>query len=129
MPKLKAPPIPPILRKEIFLKLVRRSKELKKEEELIKESEASAQQELSDQSESAESTAMDVQRNISQARLSLIQSARIEIRRALAKMRIGTYGICEVCKGPIDLARLKAYPQATTCVECAKKVENQENQT
>lgn len=128
MAKIKTPPIPPILRKEIFLKLVKRSKELKREEELIKESEEAVKQELSDQSESAESTAMDVQRNISQARLGLIQNARIEIRRALAKMRIGTYGVCEVCKKPIDLARLKAYPEATKCFECAKKIESKESE-
>ncbi len=46
---------------------------------------------------------------------------RTQVRKALAKINIGTYGICEVCHKPIDSARLKAFPQATLCLSCAEK--------
>lgn len=41
------------------------------------------------------------------------------VQRALAMLRIGKYGVCEVCGQPIDKARLKAFPEATTCFEHA----------
>lgn len=47
-----------------------------------------------------------------------IEEMRLQIRKALSMIKIGTYGVCEVCHKPIDAARLKAFPQATTCVEC-----------
>jgi RNA polymerase-binding transcription factor DksA len=48
-----------------------------------------------------------------------ITKMQIQVRRALAKMRIGRYGTCEVCGKPIDKARLEIYPEATTCLEHA----------
>jgi len=38
-----------------------------------------------------------------------------ELRRRLAD---GTFGLCDVCHRPISCARLRAYPFATTCVDC-----------
>ena len=40
-----------------------------------------------------------------------------QAEKALARMESGEYGLCEVCGKPIDLARLQAFPEATTCVE------------
>ena len=37
------------------------------------------------------------------------------VNAALGKMDEGTYGICDVCSGDIELDRLKANPAATTC--------------
>ncbi len=113
--------VPPTLLRDLVLRLWKRNKELKKEEELLVKSDPLMQEESDDRSESAESNAVDVEKAIQDARLNLVQSARLEIRKALAKVRIGTYGVCEVCKKPIDLARLKAFPQAVKCFECSKK--------
>src|SRR4051794_2014405 len=41
-----------------------------------------------------------------------------EIDRALLKIDLGTYGICESCNQPIPKARLKALPYAALCVQC-----------
>jgi DnaK suppressor protein len=38
---------------------------------------------------------------------------------ALGRLEAGTYGVCEVCGGPIPEGRLEARPTATTCVACA----------
>lgn len=40
-----------------------------------------------------------------------------EVKSALAKMDKGKYGICEICKIPIEQGRLEAFPAASTCVE------------
>jgi DnaK suppressor protein len=46
-----------------------------------------------------------------------------QIERALAKIKQGTYGICEVCQAKIPVARLNALPYSTTCVQCQREME------
>jgi len=41
-----------------------------------------------------------------------------EVERALHKFDSGTYGFCDNCGQPIDLARLEALPHASLCVSC-----------
>lgn len=38
------------------------------------------------------------------------------ILSALARIKKGTYGVCEVCGSAIEEARLSANPSATTCI-------------
>ncbi len=40
------------------------------------------------------------------------------LAQALDRLRSGEYGTCRVCGGPIAAARLRAIPEATTCVVC-----------
>jgi DnaK suppressor protein len=47
-----------------------------------------------------------------------------QIERALARMKQGTYGVCEVCQGKIPVARLNALPYSTTCIECQREMES-----
>src|SRR5215471_5745354 len=46
-----------------------------------------------------------------------------QIERALARMKQGTYGLCEHCQGKIPVARLNALPYSTTCVDCQREME------
>ncbi len=43
-----------------------------------------------------------------------------QIDEALARMERGAYGQCVACQGPIELARLKALPEADRCGDCSK---------
>jgi RNA polymerase-binding transcription factor DksA len=47
----------------------------------------------------------------------------IQIRKALARVRVGKYGICEECGQMIDTDRLMIYPEATLCKKDAAKRE------
>lgn len=47
----------------------------------------------------------------------------IQTRRALSRVKIGTYGICDTCGNMIDTDRLMVYPEATLCVNCERKIE------
>jgi DnaK suppressor protein len=40
---------------------------------------------------------------------------------ALARMRHGTYGVCEICKQPIPKVRLEAVPWTRHCRECKEQ--------
>jgi DnaK suppressor protein len=57
-----------------------------------------------------------------------LQSARLADRvrrltRALERVRTGRYGECSECGGPIGLRRLRAIPDADTCVTCQEQIE------
>jgi DnaK suppressor protein len=41
-----------------------------------------------------------------------------EIAAALRRLASGTYGLCESCREPIALARLRAVPAARFCMAC-----------
>jgi RNA polymerase-binding protein DksA len=44
-----------------------------------------------------------------------------KIERALAAMETGNYGVCANCQKEIPVERLRAYPQADTCLDCEEK--------
>ena len=46
-----------------------------------------------------------------------------QVERALAQIRKGRYGICEVCEEPIPITRLKALPFTSCCVDCQREQE------
>lgn len=43
------------------------------------------------------------------------------IEEALARIRRGTFGVCEVCKNPISRARLEAVPWSRLCRDCKER--------
>lgn len=47
----------------------------------------------------------------------------VQIRKALTRIKIGRYGVCEKCGKMIDTDRLMVFPEATDCVKCEKQKE------
>lgn len=47
----------------------------------------------------------------------------IQTRKALSRIRVGTYGVCEVCGKMIDTDRLMIYPEATLCAKDSARQE------
>lgn len=50
-----------------------------------------------------------------------INKALISVRKALSRIKLGRYGVCESCDEMIDTDRLAANPTAELCLKCAKK--------
>ncbi len=46
----------------------------------------------------------------------------LEIEHALARMDVGTYGLCARCGEEIAVGRLRVRPQAALCIRCAEHV-------
>lgn len=46
-----------------------------------------------------------------------------EIEAALAKIKSGNYGICDMCEEPIGVQRLKVKPHAKYCIDCREIAE------
>jgi RNA polymerase-binding transcription factor DksA len=60
--------------------------------------------------------------------LSLIENEQEtlgQIYDALDRIRVGTFGTCEGCGGPIAKPRLQAIPYTKLCIECAREREKQ----
>lgn len=61
------------------------------------------------------------------ARVSAVRSqinrSIIQTRKALSRVKVGKYGICEDCGQMIDTDRLMIYPEATLCANDAAKRE------
>jgi DnaK suppressor protein len=69
----------------------------------------------------------DATEQINHARVSAVQKQIdrriVQLKKALARVKIGKYGICENCGKMINTDRLMVYPEATLCVECEKRRE------
>jgi len=68
--------------------------------------------------------AMDGTQNEMHSQLAAFESRELQqIERAIKMIRKGRYGSCESCGGQIPIARLKALPYATVCIDCRQKQE------
>jgi len=52
-----------------------------------------------------------------------IKKQLVQLRKALTKIKVGKYGICEKCGKMIDTDRLAIKPEITTCINCARDQE------
>jgi RNA polymerase-binding transcription factor DksA len=68
--------------------------------------------------ESGEGDTLAVERERDLALSAQAQAAIEEIDLALAKIKEGTYGVCEQCHNTIPKERLRALPYAALCVQC-----------
>jgi RNA polymerase-binding transcription factor DksA len=53
----------------------------------------------------------------------------VQIRKAITRIKIGKYGICERCSRMIDTDRLMVFPEATFCVHCEQYHESKKTAT
>ena len=73
--------------------------------------------------ESGEGDTLNVERERDLALSASATQAVEEIDRALRRMDVGSYGICERCGKKIAVARLEALPFAALCIECKSREE------
>lgn len=57
---------------------------------------------------------------------SSVQQMLAQVEDALGRIEEGSYGICQRCGDPIDVARLRVLPFATLCIRC-KELEEKSN--
>ena len=50
----------------------------------------------------------------------------LKVKKALARIETGTFGVCESCGEDISFDRLKARPVTTQCIDCKTKEETLE---
>ncbi len=97
--------------------LKRKDKELEVEQKLLLDEDPYMVEGRDADNEMLDDVQEDIAKREADLRLSASQQLQMRVKKALAKIKIGSYGICEVCGEPISMDRLKAYPEATTCVK------------
>jgi DnaK suppressor protein len=50
-----------------------------------------------------------------------LEDTLIEVKDALHRFELGSYGVCETCGKRIDWARLEAKPAARLCIKCQRR--------
>jgi RNA polymerase-binding transcription factor DksA len=99
-----------------LLKLKRTQKDLKKADPFSDESrtnENSLEEDLDEQ----------INHFDSEIKVKFLTKRMVQLRKALTRLKLGKYGVCEVCGKLIDTERLSINPEATTCVKCEKEKE------
>lgn len=59
----------------------------------------------------------------SEVKIRFLTKQIVQLRKALSRIKIGKYGVCEKCSKMIDTDRLAVKPDATICVNCEKEKE------
>jgi len=59
----------------------------------------------------------------SEVKVNFLNKRLVQLRKALTRIKLGKYGMCESCGKMIDTERLVINPEATTCVKCQKAKE------
>lgn len=98
---------------------------LKRRAQLIKEDPFSDPERLNDNAAvDTEAAEQFGHANVSAIRKE-IDTALIRVKKALSRIKIGKYGVCEDCGKMIDTKRLTINPAASYCVECEAKRDGQ----
>lgn len=101
--------------------LERRKEEIEKRRESLKKQDPFFVEGRLNENEPTEDAAEQEGHRRVEALTLQIDRLLIQIKKALARIGVGKYGICEECKKPIDKARLEAMPMANLCVDCERK--------
>jgi RNA polymerase-binding transcription factor DksA len=71
----------------------------------------------------AESGSDAFEEDVRLARMESAGDEICEIEEALGRIRDGAYGICEGCRAPVPVARLRAIPYTRLCIPCKETEE------
>lgn len=59
-----------------------------------------------------------------EVKANFISKQIVQLRKALTRIKIGKYGLCEKCGRMIDTDRLAVRPETTVCIDCQKEAES-----
>jgi RNA polymerase-binding protein DksA len=65
------------------------------------------------------------QRELSDTQQRILQQEEDQVRQAIDRAKAGQYGICANCGRPIGKERMQARPEATHCIECQTRHEQE----
>lgn len=106
-------PIYQFLEREL-LRLKRRQRSLKQDDPFSDESRTTSNSVEDDVDEQMGHFSTEVKANFVKKRI-------VALRKALTRIKLGRYGVCESCGKMIDTDRLAVKPEAAKCIECEKE--------
>lgn len=114
---------PSRLTKSIGVFLEKRLVELKRSEKKMKANDPFMDPHRSSQNSLEEDVDEQIGHFDTEVKMNFLAKRTVQLRKALTRMKLGKYGICEKCGKMIDTNRLLVNPEATTCVKCEKESE------
>lgn len=103
-----------------FLRLEERRLE-KRKKEIVKTDPFEDIRRLSDNAAADADAAEQFGHERAKAMRNQVERKLIQVRKALTRIKIGKYAICEKCGQMVDTDRLMVMPEATVCIKCEKK--------
>jgi len=106
---------------EIFLQ--KRLMTLKNKEKSLRDNDPFNDQQRAGNNSIEEDVDEQIGRFESEVKINFVKRQIVQVRKALTRLKVGKYGICERCHVMIDTDRLAVKPEATICVKCANERE------
>jgi len=94
---------------------------LKKSEKNIKSNDPFADESRSTENSLEEDVDEQIGHLQAEAKVGFVNKQIVQLRKALTRIKIGKYGLCEKCGQMIDTDRLAVKPEATICIKCEKE--------
>ncbi len=99
--------------------LASKEKELRVEQKLLLDEDPYLSDGRDSDNEYLDDVTEDVQKETNDMRLTNINNMQTNVKKALARIETGEYGICEKCGKQIEQDRLEAIPDTSLCSKCA----------
>jgi DnaK suppressor protein len=77
--------------------------------------------------DSAEESVADLISDLHYRRVDQLAQELYGVEGAMARLRNGSYGMCEECNSEINIERLRAVPTASRCIDCQERHEHSYN--
>ena len=97
--------------------------ELKKKEKSLKKNDPFSDAERTGNNSLEEDVDEQIGHFETEVKVDFVKKQIVQIRKALTRLKIGKYGICEKCGNMIDTDRLAVRPEVTICLKCEKENE------
>lgn len=116
---------PSSLTKNIKIFLEGKLLELKRSEKKLKANDPFSDEQRTGSNSLEEDVDEQIGHFEAEVKVNFIKKQIVQIRKALTRLKIGKYGICEKCGKMIDTDRLAIHPETTLCVSCEKESEGE----
>jgi len=97
--------------------------ELKKNEKSLKKGDPFADDQRTGNNSLEEDLDEQIGHFDTEIKVNFIKKQIVQFRKALTRLKIGKYGVCEKCGKMIDTDRLAVRPEVTICMICEKERE------
>jgi DnaK suppressor protein len=114
---------PSKLTKNIEVFLEKKLVKLKRSEKLMKDSDPFTDDQRTGNNSMEEDLDEQIGHFDTEIKVSFINKQIVQIRKALTRLKIGKYGLCERCGDMIDTDRLAIGPETTICLRCERERE------
>lgn len=105
-------------------KLLRQKEEIRTELEMLNAQDKNSDDDIISESELESRVESLFERSQLIMRRANLKKTLSDVSLALKRIKKNDYGVCQNCKKPIQDGRLKAFPAAKYCIECAASMEN-----